>query len=366
MTMLRPAWMEVDLAAISYNVSLVRKRIGPDVRLFAVVKSHGFGCGPAQAARAALAGGADSLAVGDPGDAQEIREAGIDAPVLLYASTPPDVAAEVAALNVIVTIHDMESLRAFANQDTPVDAFMKAEVGLGRLGVLEEDWQTVFDTARASNSLSLTGIYTHLNAPDDPEWIKNQVVVYERACSAAQARGFENLTRMVASSHVVLGYEALRFNAVNPGRFLFGLVEGKWAEIDIARPVMSSIKSRVIQTKEFAAGDVVGFLGPKPLSRPTRLAVLPIGFGDGFNHLAPLGELLVEGQRVPIIGRRGIEHTVIDVTKVRAVKVGSEAVLLGSQGNESIAPDELAGWLGLPVLELLPRLARTLPKVYLE
>ena len=366
MSMLRPTWIEIDLTAITYNVSLVRKRIGPDVQLFAVVKSHGFGCGPALAARAALAGGADALAVGDAGDAEDIRAAGIEAPILLYASTTPDVAAQVAALNVIVTIHDVESLQAFANQATPVEAFMKAEVGLGRLGVLEEDWQTVFDTARASNSLNLTGIYTHLNAPDDPDCIKYQIVVFDRACAAAESQGFKNLTQMVASSHVVLGYEELCYNAVNPGRFLFGLVEGKWAEIDIAKPVMSSIKSRVIQTKMFAPGDIVGFLGPKPLSRSTRLAILPIGFGDGFNHLPPLGEALVKGQRVPILARRGIEHTVIDVTEVPDVKVGSEAVFLGSQGNESIGPDELAAWVGLPVLELLPRLARTLPKIYLE
>lgn len=366
MALLRPTWIEIDLKALAYNVSLVRRRVGPDVRIFAVVKSHGFGCGAAISAGAAIEGGADAVAVGDPHDAREIRDAGIDVPILLYASTPPDMAAEVASLDVTVTIHDLDSLHAFAAAGRPVEAFMKAEVGLGRLGVPEADWESVFEVAQSSDNLALTGVYTHLNAPDDRDWIMAQIAVYERACAAAEARGFRDLTRMVASSHVVLGYSELRYNAVNPGRFLFGLVEGRWAEVDHARPVMAAIKSRIIQTKTFAAGDVVGFLGPEPLTGPTRLAVLPIGFGDGFNHLAPLGELLVEGQRAPIVGRRGIEHTVIDVTRVPGAEVGSEAVLLGAQGHSEITPDELAGWLGLPVLELLPRLARTLPKVYLQ
>ena len=284
------------------------------------------------AARAALAGGANALAVGNPDDARAIRDAGIDAPMLLYASTAPDGAADVAALGVIVAIHDLDSLRAFANLGTPVEAYMKAETGLGRLGVPSADWETVFATVRDSPSLEQPGIYSHLNAPDDADGIRRQIAVYEGACAAAENGGFHGFTRMVASSHVVLAYEQLRYDAVNPGRFLFGLVEGKWADIDPARPVIDAIKSRVIQTKEFGAGEVAGFLGPEPLDRVTRLAVLPIGFGDGFNHRAPLGEFLgeflVEGRRVPIVGRRGIEHTVIDISAVPGVAVGSEAVLL--------------------------------------
>ena len=274
MSRLRPAWVEIDLGALKHNVGLVRRRVGPEVRIFAVVKSHGFGCGAGRAGRAAIEGGADALAVGDPHDVCEIRNEGIDAPVLLYASTPPDVAGEVADLGAIVTIHDLDSLRAFAALDRPVEAFVKVEAGLGRLGVPREDWATVFETALRSDTLRLSGIYTHLNAPDDPDGIAAQIACYGDACREAEAMGLAGLTRMVASSLVVLRYADLRYDAVNPGRFLFGLVEGKWAEIDAARPVIAAVKSRVIQIKEFSAGETVGFLGGKPLERATRLAVL--------------------------------------------------------------------------------------------
>ncbi len=366
MAMLQSSWVEIDLAALRHNVALLRDRVGRDVEIVAVVKSDGFGCGAARSAQAAVEGGADALAVGDPRDVVAIRDAGVDAPVLLYASTLPEDASEVAALGATVTIHDTESLKAFAALNRPVQAYMKVETGLGRLGVNPDEWESAFAAIKRAESLRLTGIYTHLNAPEDAEAIGLQIEAFQRACDAAAAAGLNNVSRMVASSHVVLGYPELDYDAVNTGRFLFGLVEGAWSEMAPMRPVIASIKSHIIQVKDFAAGSYVGFLGGGSLDRATRLAVLPIGFGDGFNHRPPLGEALVEGQRAPIVGRRGIEHTVIDVSGIPEVRIGSEAVFLGPQGADRITGAELSDWLGVPQLELLPRLARTLSRVYLD
>ena len=365
MALLRSSWVEIDLAALRHNVALVRERVGRGIKIVAVIKGDGFGCGAARTAEAAMAGGADGLAVGDPRDVEAIKHAGITAPVLLYASTLPEAASEIAALGATVTIHDAESLDAFAALNRPLEAYMKVETGLGRLGVSAGEWESAFDAITRAEGLRLTGIYTHLNAPEDSAAIKIQIEAFQRACQTAEAAGLKNLTRMVASSHVVLGYPELNYDAVNTGRFLFGLVEGAWAEMAPARPVIAAIKSHVIQVKEFDPGSYVGFLGSELLERATRLAVLPIGFGDGFNHRAPLGEVLLEGRRAPVVGRRGIEHTVVDVSAIDEVRVGSEAVFLGSQGAERIGGGELAGWLGLPQLELLPRLARSLPCTYL-
>ncbi|MDP6564633.1 MAG: alanine racemase [Alphaproteobacteria bacterium] len=366
MAMLRSSWVEIDLAALRHNVALVRDRVGPEVRIVAVVKSDGFGCGAARTGQAAIAGGADAVAVGDPRDVQAIRGAGVEAPILLYASTLPEAAAEVAALGATVTIHDAASLEAFAALNRPLDAYMKVETGLGRLGVNPDEWAGAFAAVDQARGLRLTGIYTHLNAPEDPDAIKRQIAAFQDACRAAEAAGLKDFTRMVASSHVVLGYPELDYDAVNTGRLLFGLVEGAWSGMAPARPVIAAVKSRVIQVKEFPAGSYVGFLGGGSLEQPTRLAVLPIGFGDGFNHQPPLGEALIEGRRAPVVGRRGIEHTVIDVSGVPDVRIGSETVFLGPQGADRIDGAELAGWLGLPQFELLPRLARTLPRVYLD
>lgn len=298
----RPAWVEIDLAALRRNTARVRARIGTGVRLFAVVKSGGFGCGVVEISRAVLAAGANALAVGNPEDARALRAAGIGAPVLLYAVTPPEAAAEVAALDVIATVHDFESLVAYAALPTPPAIFMKIEVGLGRLGVEAAHWTEAFEGAR---ELRLTGLYTHLNRPEDRETIARQMAAFDAACAAARAGGHHDFTRMVASSHVLLAYPELNFEAVNPGRCLFDLVEGEWAERAGVEPVVAAVKGRIIQVKSFPAGAVAGFLGPEPLARETRLAVAPIGFGDGLNHRAPLGEVTVRGRRVPLAGRRG-------------------------------------------------------------
>ena len=362
----RPAWVEIDLAALRRNVGRVRARIGDGVRLFAVVKSGGFGCGVVEVSRAVLAAGADALAVGNPEDARALRAAGIEAPVLLYAGTPPEAAGEVAGLGVIATVHDMESLRAFAALRRPLEIFMKIEVGLGRLGVEASMWEAAFAGVRDAEGLRLTGLYTHLNRPEDRDGIARQVAVFGAARDAARAVGHGDLTAMVASSHILLAYPELNYDAVNPGRCLFDLVEGPWAEMAGSEPVIAAVKSRIIQVKSFAMGAVAGFLGPEPLARETRLAVAPIGFGDGLNHKAPLGEALVRGRRVPLAGRRGIEHSVIDVTGLDAVERGDEVVLLGRQGEAVVAAAELGAWLDLPLMELLPRLARSLPRVYLD
>jgi alanine racemase len=182
----------------------------------------------------------------------------------------------------------------------------------------------------------------------------------------AEKFGFKGLKRMTAGSHAVLAHPETHCDSVNPGRCLFGRLEGKWAEKIAMRKVISSIKSHVIQIKEFATNDVIGYLGPSPLSEPKKLAVIPIGFGDGFNHLPPLGEVLIAGIRAPLVTRRGIEHMVIDVTHIPHVNVGEEVVLLGKQGSGEITAEELCRWVELPMLELLPRLARTLPHLYLK
>ncbi len=365
MSKLRPAWVEIDLAALRHNVRVLQQRVGPPVEVMAVVKSDGFGCGAAITAREVMAAGAHGLAVGNPEDARAIRAAGINAPVLLYASTPPDAAAEVAALGITATIHDMESLAAFAALEQTLDVQFKIEAGLGRLGVSPDDWQAAFGAVKQAENLNLTGLYTHLNAPDDPASIERQMAQFDAAYEIAQEVGFRSLRRMVASSNVVLGYPNLNFDAVNAGRLLFHLLDGHWAGMIETRPVIAAIKSAIIQVKSFPAGGHVGFLGGEALTRATRLAVLPIGFGDGFKHRPPLGEVLLHGQRAPVVGRRGIEHTVIDVSGVADAGVGDEVVLLGFQGNGEITGLELGAWLDLPLMEILPRLARTLPRVYL-
>ena len=364
----RPSWVEIDLGVIAHNLALTRGLIGDDVKLYAVCKADALGCGLLPVARILEAQGADAIAVSDPADVVALRDGGIRLPIVLFASTLPEQAADVAELDVIPAVHDMPSLDAFAGAGRTIEVFLKIDAGLGRLGFTEPQWQEAFDAMRRKPNLRLKGLYTHLSKPEDRAITAEQAARFERACAAAHAAGFRDFERMAASSRVVLGYPELHYTAVDPGTLLLGLLGPPWADMVATRPAIRALKSRIIQVQAHPAGTSLGIGYGQPIvtERPMRTAVIPIGFADGLNHVPPLGEVLVCGRRAPALGRRSNDFTLLDITGIRGAGVGSEAVLLGRQGEAEISATELAESLGYPLIEVLPRIARSTRRIYLS
>jgi alanine racemase len=361
---LRPAWVEIDLGAVRFNVAQA-KRLAGRAKLFVVVKGDGYGGGVVEIAKAAVEAGTDAIAVGAPADALALRSAGINCPILMYASTLPGDAALVASLGIAVTIHDFASLDAFAQCGVAVEAWVKVDCGLGRLGFNPNEFTEAFARLKQAKSLRFGGIYAHFALPEEPAVMANQQRIFADACRAAERTGQAGFERMVASSRVMLGYPDLNLTAINPGRFILGLMEPPWAAKASVRPAVRSLKSRIIQIKDLPLSTVSFGAAERKLG-PVRAAVLPIGYGEGLPHAPPCHEVLVRGKRAKILSRRGIEHTVIDVTAIPGVEIGEEAVLLGSQDGEAITAEELSAALRVPVLELIPRIARCAPRRYVE
>lgn len=362
----RPTWVEIDLDALLHNVAVARDLIGDAVKLYGVCKADAMGCGLVAVARTLARAGVDALAVSDPGDVVALRAAGIRVPVVLFASTLPEQAADVAALDVTPVIHDLPSLHAFAELERPLEVFCKVDSDMGRLGFAEGDWEEAIAAVAGAPQLRLKGLYTHMSQPDDPDTTAEQAARFERACARAVAHGFDSFERMAASSRVVLGYPQYHYSAVDPGRLLLGMLDPPWADMAPTRPVVRALKSRVIQIQQHRPGVRlgIGYGTPIESARSMRTAVIPIGFSDGLNHAPPLGEVLVCGQRAAVLGRRSIEFSLLDVTDIPGAEVGSEVVLLGSQGDEEITAADLASALGVPTLELLPRIAHNASRVY--
>ena len=359
-TQLRPAWVEIDLDAVAANTALACRMAG-SARMYVVCKGDGYGTGAVEIGRAALAGGADALAVGSPLDAIALRRAGITCPILLYACSVPDDAGAVAALDVIVTVHDFASLGAFAALGRPVDAFVKLDCGLGRLGFNPDEVAPALARMADAPQLRLHGLYAHLARPEEPDAVERQMQAFTAACATAERMGFTSFERMVASSRVLIGFPQWNLTAVNPGRFILGMLDPPWADRVALRPVVRAVKARIIQVKDQPPGTF-----NYTAKGVRRAAVLPIGFGEGFPHRPPCHHVLVRGRPAPVLAGRGIEHTVIDVTSIADVAVGDEAVLLGSQGDATITATALSEAIGVPILELLPRLARNAPQRYLR
>lgn len=364
MTGLRPTWVEIDLDALRHNVRVGRQLAGPGARFFAVVKSNGYGCDAVPTAKAAVEAGADGVAVGDADEAARLRASGLRAPILLYGSTLPADAAEVAAIGCIPTVHDLPSLEAFGGLGAPLDVYVKLDCGLGRLGFSPAEAPRAFRRLRELQILRVAGVYTHLSAPDDAEATARQAERFAAGCRDAREAGCGEFARMAASTRIMLGYPHLNFEAVNPGRLVFGFLEGRWKAMADVRPVIRAVKTRVVQLKELPSG-TEGYGADRLSQGGVRGAVVTIGYGDGLNHRGPVHEVLVRGRRAPVLGPRGIEHSVIDVTAIPDVELGDEVTLLGRQGGDEIGPEELAAAVGVPAIELLTRMARSAPRRYL-
>jgi alanine racemase len=360
----RPAWSVIDLDALAHNVRTIRAMLRPSDRFYAVCKNNAYGCGIGECAQVMLANGADAFAVSDPDDAERLRAANIDAPTLLYASTTPAMAAFVAELNLIVTVHDFDGLQAYERLRRPLRVHVEVDCGYGRLGFVEAQWQEAFARLKAASHLKVVGLYTHLAAVEQAHAVQTQRQVFARAARVAAAAGFQDLELMAASSRVMLGYPELNLNAVNPGRMLYGMIEAPWIGRADLRPVIKAIKSRVLQVKTIPA--TFGFNDARHRAAPgtLRTAVIAFGFKDGLPREPEGGTVLVRGQRARIIGPRATEHTVIDVTDIDGVQAGDEVVVVGRQGKEEISAHEAVAMYKMAMIELLARMTLSTARIY--
>ena len=354
----------IDLDALAHNVRVIRAMLRPTDRFYAVCKNDAYGCGARETARTMLDAGADAFAVSDPADAQRIRAAGIDAPILLYASTCPDQADAVADLGLIATVHDFSGLAALARVKRTVDVHVEVDCGYGRLGFTPAEWDEAFRALRAAQNLRVVGLYTHLASVEVQPAVSAQADLFRRAAAAAEDAGLRNLELMAASSRVLLGYPELNLNAVNPGRMLYGMIEDPWRGRADVRPVIRAINSRVLQVKTIPAA--FPFDDPRHKAAPgtLRTAVIAFGFKDGLPREPAGGTVLVRGQRARIIGARATEHTVIDVTDIPGVETGDEVVIVGQQGSETISGHEAVVTYKMAMIELLPRMTLNTVRSY--
>jgi alanine racemase len=362
----RPAWCEIDLDALAHNVRWVRSTLAPGVRLYAVCKNNAYGCGAQEIARTMRDAGADAFAVSDPEDARRIRAAGIDEPILLYASTTPDAAEAVAQLGLIATVHDFAGLQAYARMGRPLEVHVEVDCGYGRLGFTPGEWQDAYASLRGAPNLHVVGLYTHIAAVEDAAAVQLQSQLFRQAAADASAAGFEGLELMAASSRVMLGYPDLNLTAVNPGRSLYGMIEAPWRGHADVRPVIRAIKSRVLQVKTIPAGFPLDDERHKAAPGSLRTAVIAFGFKDGMPRQPAGGTVLVRGRRARILGMRSTEHTVIDVSDIPDAAAGDEVVIVGRQDGECIDGHEAVAMYGMAMIELLPRMSLNVPRLYVH
>lgn len=363
----------IDLDALAYNVRAIRERIGPGVEIFAVVKANAYGHGAVPVAQTALASGATRLAVARTDEGVELRRAGLTAPILIMTYTLPAEAGQIVAHDLTATVNTIEGAEAIAHQARAMgktaSVHIKVETGMGRYGLLPEELVPFLNRIRALPGLELEGIFTHFAVADsaDKSYTRDQFARFQAALSEAEQAGFRFPIRHAANSAATLDLPDTYLDAVRPGIILYGLYPSPDVSRLVAlRPVLS-LRSHAGRVRVLPAGSSVGYGRTFTARRPTRVVLVPVGYGDGYHRLlSNRGAVLVRGQRAPIIGRVCMDQLMVDATDIPGVEQDDPIVLIGTHSGTAITADEVAGWAETINYEVVTGLARRVPRVYVR
>jgi alanine racemase len=377
---------EIDLEALAHNCRLLRERISPGAKLMAVVKADAYGHGLVPVSRVCVENGASFLGVACLTEAIRLRQAGIEAPILLFGYSPGRYAGHLARYDIRASVHSLAAARALSTEAAlirkRITVHIKIDTGMGRLGLPayaatlgprpRARMREVVSEAAAIARLPwlfVEGIYTHFSCADDPDTSRteSQLALFMEILDELERRSIEFELRHAANSAATLRMPSTHLDMVRPGISLYGLspAEGVGREACGLRPVMS-VKSAVIQVREVPAGFRVSYGGRWQSSKPTRIAVVPIGYADGYKRsLSSNAEMLVGGKRAPVVGTVCMDLTMIEVGDLPSVAVEDEVVVLGSQGGEEITAEEIARRIGTIHYEVVSSLTARIPRLYM-
>jgi len=370
----RPAWIEIDEGALANNVRQIRRLIGPQRLLAGVVKANAYGHGAIPVARQILAAGADRLAVATLSEALELRTAGIDAPILVLGYTPPRQAAEVVRAGVTATVYDVETAQALAEaaaqQGVRAAVHVKVNTGMNRLGLDPEDAPAFLEALRAMATLEAEGVFTHFATSDtDRAFALVQAARFGAMIAALEAAGLRPPLVHAANSAATLTLPETHFDMVRCGIALYGLdPDEEMTPLPAGfRPVLSW-KAEVAQVRTLPPGAGVSYGLEFVTRRSSTLAVIPVGYADGFPR-RPLtwGGVLIHGKEAPIVGRVCMDQSLVDVTDIAAagepVRQGDLVVLIGRQGEAAISAEEAARRIGTINYDVVSRILARVPRI---
>ncbi len=359
----------IDLGAISYNVAAIRKKIGSQRGLMAVVKADGYGHGAVEVSRTALRNGADSLAVALPEEGQHLREAGIEAPILVLGLIQPEEAWKVVDSRLDQTVSSIALLEALdeeaGNASTQVNVHVKVETGLGRIGLEPHDAAPFLRRARSYRNLKVAGLFSHFSAADerDKTFARHQLQLFEQTIREIQHAGIELPQRHMANSAATLDLPESYYDLVRPGLIIYGLYPSTEVSHSIEVKPAMTLKTKVCYLKTVPEGTPISYGRTFVTKKQTRVATLPLGYGDGYKRaLANKGEVLIKGRRAPVIGRICMDMCMIDVSDVPDVQAGDEAIVFGQEPTA----DELAAKIGTINYEVVTTVGKRVPRVYVN
>lgn len=359
----------VDLGALAHNLDQVRRRVAPTTEIIAVVKADAYGHGAVAVAQALETHGVTWFAVATVDEGMALRAAGVRSSILLIGPLVPQHFADAVAHALTPVLYDVAQARAFAEhvagRGAPYPVHLKIDTGMGRLGFDPADVVALLQSPMFHGPLRAEGLMTHLADSDnpDPSYTTAQLDRFRAVIRSAQAAQSCPPLIHAANSSAILGHPAARFTAVRPGIMLYGYHTAPYVTPSPElRPVLS-VTTTVVQVRTLKPGESTSYNRAYVARRPSRIAVLPLGYADGYSRLlSNRGAVLINGKRAPVVGRVCMDMTMVDVTDVPGVAAGTQVTVLGRQETEQITAADIAAWQGTIPYEVLcglgPRIAR--------
>ncbi|HEV2883002.1 MAG TPA: alanine racemase [Pyrinomonadaceae bacterium] len=372
----RPTWAEIDLDALAANFRAVRRAVGNEVGVMAVVKADAYGHGAVGCARRLAAEGVDWFGVALPEEGMELRRAGIVQPILCLEGFWEGQAGALVKhrLTPVVYRHDTAEAfdRAAREAGVVADVHVKIDTGMGRLGVRPEEAAEFARTIKNFANLRVDGLMTHFASADDAardSFTAEQLARFHAARESFLVAGHAPTFFDLANSAATFAHPATHGNMVRPGGVLYGL----WRDVlrpreglPEFRPVMN-VRSRIILLKWIGAGEVLGYGCTFEATRPTLVATVPIGYHDGYARaLSNSGRAIVRGRFAPVVGRISMDLTLLDVTGVPGVERGDQVTLIGADGQLSVTAEDIAKIAGTISYEITCGVSARVPRRFKE
>ncbi|MBF0096105.1 MAG: alanine racemase [Magnetococcales bacterium] len=362
----RPTWLEIDLDAIEHNYLQARQAVAPATALYPVVKANGYGLGVLPIANRLLRAGADGLCVATIEEAIQLRQAGISQPLVLLSGLSAGLEELVVSYRLRPFVFDLAQFKPLsqAARHQPITIFLKVYTGMGRLGLLPEQLPEALQLVATLPGLHLAGLVSHLACSDQPDHPDNSRQLHTLN-TLLQHSGLTHGQTSLANSGAILARPDTHFAWVRPGIMLYGaspfFPANHGPEVGL-QPV-ASWYTRILQVRSLPAGTAIGYGQTFVTQHPSRIAILPVGYADGYNRLlGNRAQVLLHGQRVPVVGRISMDSIAIDVSALPDVATGQRVTLLGRDHQALITVEELAAWQGTIPYEIFTNLGERVPK----
>jgi len=367
--MYRPTVAEIDLAAIRDNLRAIRAFTPLKTQVIGVVKADAYGHGAARVAAVLEQEQVRLLAVATPDEAVDLRESGITAELLVLGHSPANFIPYAVTNNVaLTTINQATTVMYGAAAGTHmVRLHYNVDTGMGRAGVLADDATEQILRSAAVPNVSIVGLYSHFAcAGSDPEFTALQAARFAAVVSELSARGLQpTMVHLANSAGMLTSPGAMLLDGVRPGILLYGCPPVPAPTCPV-RPVLS-LRTELEMVKELPAGHGIGYGRTFITDRPTRMALIPIGYADGYlRGLSNKAHAIVRGCFAPVVGRVSMDVCALDVTDIPAAVPADPVTLIGEQDGLSIIVDELAELMGTISYEVLTGISKRVPRIYLD